>query len=95
MSKSIELIPVTGQKSFYGKAHVIIGDDGSETLRSYSTNVIIRTPGGKLYRLWDDWYATTGRHIKAFCGLNKAEYNKLPYYDGAAARAASVETVSA
>ena len=30
-----------------------------------------------LVRLWDGWSATTGRHIKAFCGLNKAAYMAL------------------
>ena len=30
-----------------------------------------------LYKLWNDWTATTGRHIKAFCGLSKAEYMSL------------------
>lgn len=48
--RKYELIPNDGRKSFYGKAVVIIGDDGS---------------------------ATTGRHINAFCGLNKAAYIAL------------------
>lgn len=25
-----------------------------------------------------DWTATTGRHIAAFCGMNKAEFIRLP-----------------
>lgn len=48
--RKYELSPNNGHKSFYGKAVVIIGDDGS---------------------------ATTGGHIKAFCGLNKAAYMAL------------------
>lgn len=33
---------------------------------------------GKVIRLWRGWTATTGRHIKAFCGLNKKEFLNLP-----------------
>lgn len=32
---------------------------------------------GELVKLWDGWSATTGRHIAAFCGLNKAAYTSL------------------
>lgn len=76
MSK-YELTPTDGRKSFYGKAVVIIGDDGSETLYSYNTPIIKRLVSGELVKLWSGWTATTGRHIKAFCGLNKAAYMSL------------------
>lgn len=75
--KKYELIPTDGRKSFYGKAVVIIGDDESETLYSYNTPIIKRLVSGELVKLWDGWTATTGRHIKAFCGLNKAAYMSL------------------
>ena len=75
--KTYELMPDTKQKSFYGKARVIIDDNGTETLFSYDTAIIRKTPEGKLIRLWDDWSATTGKHIKAYCGLNKAGYKAL------------------
>lgn len=75
--KIYDLIPTDGRKSFYGKAKVFIGDDGTETLYSYNTPIIKRTPTGELVKLWDDWTATTGRHINAFCGLNKAAYMAL------------------
>ena len=75
--KEYELKPAGGQKSFYGKARVVVEDDGTETLISYATAVMRRDPDGKLTRLWWDWSATTGRHIKAFCGLNKAECDKM------------------
>lgn len=75
--RKYELIPNDGRKSFGGKAVVIIGDDGSETLYSYNTPIIKRTAAGELVKLWDGWSATTGRHIKAFCGLNKAAYMAL------------------
>lgn len=75
--KKYELIPNDGRKSFYGKAVVEVADDGSETLYSYNTAIIKRTAAGELVKLWDGWSATTGRHISAFCGLNKAGYMAL------------------
>ena len=76
--KSYELIPNDSHKSFYGKARVYVLADGTEILRSYQTDVLARDPDGTLHRLWDGWSATTGRHIKAFAGINKAEYLALP-----------------
>ena len=72
-----DLHPIDGRKSFYGKARVILSDDGAATLVSYNTPIIRRDPSGHLTRLWDGWTATTGRHIKAFCGLNKAGFFEL------------------
>ena len=73
MKTTYELYPNDSHKSFYGKARVIVDTDaGTETLVSYSTEVIRRdTNTGKLTRLWHGWSATTGRHIAAFCGINK------------------------
>lgn len=76
--KIYELTPTNNQASFYGKARVVIDDEGTETLISYDTPIIERTADGKLNRLWfGDWTATTGRHIKAFCGLNKKQFMAL------------------
>ena len=75
--KIYDLIPTDDWKSFYSKAKVFIEDDGTETLYSYNMPIIKRTPTGELVKLWDDWTATTGRHINAFCGLNKAAYMAL------------------
>ena len=75
--KHYELIPTDGRKSFYGKAIVIIDAAGTETLYSYNTPIIKRTVSGELVKLWDGWTSTTGRHIKAFCGLNKSQYMSL------------------
>ena len=77
--KMYDLKPTDGRKSFYGKATVCIEDDGTETLYSYNTPIIKRTVDEKLVRMWDDWSATTGRHIAAFCGLSKAGFMRLPY----------------
>ena len=75
--RKYELIPNDGRKSFYGKAVVEVADDGSETLYSYGTPIVKKTAAGELVKLWDGWSATTGRHLKAFCGLDKAAYMKL------------------
>lgn len=75
--KRYELTPNNGRKSFYGKAVVEIAADGSETLYSYNTPIIKKTSSGDLVKLWDGWTTTTGRHIKAFCGLSKAEFLAL------------------
>ena len=73
---SYELKPTDSRKSFYGKARVDV-QDGIEVLVSYTTQVAAKSQG-RVYRLWDGWSATTGRHISAFCGLNKAAFEKLP-----------------
>ena len=75
--RTYELEPVDGRKSFYGKAFVKVMDDGSEVLQSYDTDVIMRKPDGTLCRLWNDWSATTGRHINAFCGISKKQWDKM------------------
>lgn len=69
--KIYELMPVGSVKSFYGKAIVVVDDNGNETLKSYQTDIIRRDADGSLHRLWDGWSATTGRHIFAFCGYHK------------------------
>lgn len=71
------------QKSFYGKASVYIDEFGNEFLVSYNTLIMARVCmdkkyGDNLIRYWDGWSETTGRHIKAFCGLNKAGFESLP-----------------
>lgn len=77
--KIYELQPVDGRKSFYGKAVIEIAADGTETLYSYNTPIIKRTAAGELVKLWSGWSQTTGRHIKAFCGLDKKAFCSLPH----------------
>lgn len=72
-----ELIPTNGRKSFYGKAKVKVSDNGNETLYSYDTPIVTRTPRGQLIKLWNGWTCTTGNHIRSFCGLNKKEFMAL------------------
>ena len=52
------------------KARVLKDSEGDEFLYSYDTPVLVKH-GDKVYRTWDSWSATTGRHIKEYCGLNK------------------------
>lgn len=77
MTKMYDLIPCDGRKSFYGKAKVVIEDDGAKTLLSYNTPIIRRNPDGTLKRLWFGWSVTTGRYIASFCGLNKKQFMAL------------------
>lgn len=72
-----ELTPKNGQKSFYGKAWTE-SKRGVETLYSYGTAIIRRNADGRYMRLWDGWTATTGKHIAAFCGMNKKQFLALP-----------------
>ena len=75
--KIYELKPITSQKSFYGKAIVEVDDNGDETLYSYNTPIIKKMVDGTYKKLWNGWTATTGKHIKAFSGLNKAAFMGL------------------
>ena len=81
--KKYELMPKDGHKSFYGKA-VVYDDKGYRTLYSYGVKIMTIAPAGFMLRYWNGqladgtWSRTTGRHIKAFSGLNKAEYLALP-----------------
>ena len=77
----MELKPTDGRKSFYGKASVEILENGTKILTSYETKIMMIFPNGSMYRLWDGWTQTTGRHIKAFCGLNKSEFMKLDFVE--------------
>lgn len=78
MCKSYELMPTNGRKSFYGKAIIKQFADGSEVLLSYTTDVMRKTADGVFIRLWDGWSATTGTHIKSYCGMSKKEFMALP-----------------
>ena len=73
------LEPKDGRKSFYRKAIVHQLGNGTEQLQSYETIVVTRRPDGSMVRHWGNWSATTGRHVAAFCGLNKKQYMALPY----------------
>ena len=75
-----ELAPTNGRKSFYGKAKVLMLNDGSEVLESYNINIIQRRKDGILIRLCDTekLSMTTCTHVKTFCGLTKKQVVSLP-----------------
>lgn len=85
--KKYELTPKDGHKSFYKKAIVEVDENGAETLYSYGTPIIRRETNGDLTKLFTGvnektgeevgYTATTGRHVKSFCGLNKAQFKAL------------------
>ena len=77
--KTYELTPQNGRKSFYGKARVVVDDDGAETLLSYDSEIIRRMPDGELEPLYTGkkYGSTTASHVYSFCGLRKADYRKL------------------
>ena len=65
MTNTYELKPTNRQKSFYGKARVIERANGDIELKSYDT-IVARVHNGKFERLWDDYSATTMKHVNAF-----------------------------
>lgn len=78
MRRIYELKPVDGRKSFYGKAIVEIFDNGDEYLFSYNQPIMRRDKDGNIKRLYfGEWTQTTGRHIKAFCGMDKKTFLTL------------------
>lgn len=79
MGRTYELAPTQAQhqKSFYHKALVREYEDGSRILFSYGTKIMRIDSKGNLERFWDSYSATTGKHIKAFSGLNKKGYLAL------------------
>lgn len=58
--------------SFYGKAHVLIDENGDLLLRSYNTIVagIFNGKNGRFAEVGGWYSATTGRHIKEFLKQN-------------------------
>lgn len=75
-----ELMPTDGtRKSFYGKALVKLEDDGTEILLSYGTPIVMRNQDGTFSKLYGkEPSQTTWRHIKAFAGIKKKEWDALP-----------------
>ena len=70
-------VPAQHQRSFYGKAKVYITESGDKYLTSYDEVICRKSSDGHITRIWNDWSLTTGKHIKAFTGLNKREYEAL------------------
>lgn len=62
-----------------GAPVVVIDDDGTEHLFSYNTEIVRKEKSGTIKRVWTGWSQTTGKHIKAYCGLNKSGYDLLDF----------------
>ena len=62
-----------------GSPVVVVDGNGKETLFSYGTEIMSRNADGVMTRAWPGWTRTTGKHIKAFCGLNKAGFDNLKF----------------
>lgn len=70
----LELTPQhSNRQSFYGKAKVLIQDNGTIQLISYTTIVCEIDTYGNFNMLWDGKSNTTSRHIKEF----KAQFKDL------------------
>ena len=55
------------QKSFWGKANVLVNDAGDVALESYGTIVCwIDASTNTLHRTWDGWSRTTSVHVAEF-----------------------------
>lgn len=83
MVKSLELRPLDGRKSFYGKAHVVVTDTVVQ-LYSYNTLICTYNPETlEFKRIWNGYSVTTMRHVNSFRGmyylnpLSKAEWLSL------------------
>ena len=62
-----ELLPIyDSRKIFYGKAKIIVSDEGTTFLKSYDTFVALIEPDGTYKKIWDGNTQTTNRHIKEF-----------------------------
>lgn len=61
----VELIPIDGRRSFYGKARAErVG--GKWVCYSYNIPVASVDDAGKVKRLWNGQSVTTSRHLRAF-----------------------------
>lgn len=68
------------RKSFYGKAQVELEDNGAMVLLSYGAPIVRQYKDGTIKRLYKrELSQTTTRHLIAFCGLHKEDFEKLEF----------------
>ena len=77
--KMYGLLNEKGETMRCGNPTIIIDDDGTEHLYSYDTEILRKDKAGKIWRVWTGWSQTTGKHIRAYCGLNKSGYDALDF----------------
>lgn len=80
-AKNFELPCLDWRKSFYGKARVIVSDDGARTLQSYNTAVCKLDANGHFVRLWSGYSATTMRHVNSFLRFYGADGGGKTWWD--------------
>lgn len=80
-----DLVPVNNQKSFYGKARVLVKED-VKYLISYSSLILSLDKNNEIHRHFEEPISsTTCKHIKSFIkselgiDYNKKKFLKLPY----------------
>ena len=79
MSERIFTLTPKDRKSFYGNMKVI-ERNGDKLLQSYNTIVCKIDACGNFKRPWDDWSATTRRHVNAL-----GDYYGMPEHGGKSA----------
>ena len=77
-----ELTPTSSRKSFYGRAFVLEGMDGTHWLQSYDTIMCSVDRDGRVRRHSDYRSNTTDCHVKAFLetfapDMEPSEFRKL------------------
>lgn len=77
--KTYGIMNEKGEQMRCGTPCVVVDDEGTEHLFSYNTEILRKYPNGTIRRVWTGWTQTTGKHIKAYCGLNKAGFDALDY----------------
>lgn len=73
-TRSFELKPVSGRKSFGGKCRCFMFSNNEMVLVSYNTPVAF-TSGGKLHRCWSGYTSTTVSHVDAFASFAGVPFN--------------------
>lgn len=77
--KTYGILNEKGEQFRCGAPVVVIDDDGTEHLISYNTEILRKDAQGNLKRVWTSWSQTTGKHVKAYCGLDKKGYEALDF----------------
>lgn len=62
----LELSPVDGRRSFYGKARVIKNGDTLYCMSYHTLVASFNVVTGRFVRHWNGYSATTMRHVNAF-----------------------------
>lgn len=90
ISNLVELEPINGRSSFYGKATMFTDEHNNKWLFSYNTPIAVFSRNKNMHRLWDGWSLSSGIHFATFCDrvnhrgyrvANKKYWDSLPVED--------------